>query len=212
LTWFLTVFLFFVFVPNKEARYVLLAIPALILPFSFYISKLPRNLFLISFLSVAALITCTSYSVLSPVFYYNTDYSQIASLTLQKSGNVLLAADSNSFYTSTFIFEMMRLDSSKENSVLRPCILDVKSIGDLVKQDGVRYLIVPNKPLIPTNNTLTAADIKSFQPIKTIIIKDTMLAIYENSNYIPQKENCNYVCVIGGWVCSNFTNPIDALK
>lgn len=107
---------------------------------------------------------------------------------------------------------MMRLDNSKQSSVLRPCILDVKDIGNLINENGVRYAIVPKIPLISTSNTSAVTNDKSFQEIQHIDIQNDSLSIYENINYSLQKNNCNYICVTGGWVCSNFTNPVDALR
>jgi len=212
LIWFFVLLLFLVFIPNKEGRYILPAVPALVFPLAFYISKLPKIFFVPTFLVVVALLLYTSYLVLFPSFYYNTNYSELASNVLQKKGNVLLAADSNSLYASTFIFEMMRLDASKENSVFRPCVLDVKDIDSLLKENGIRYAIVPDNSLIQTSNTSAVTNDKSFQPIKVIKSQNTTLTIYENINYVPQKENCNYICVTNQWICSNFTNSINALR
>jgi hypothetical protein len=210
--WFATLFLLFVFIPNKEARYMLSAVPALLFPLAFYISKLPKIFSISAILLCAVFIIYTSYITLTPALYYTTDYSEIASTVLQKKGSVLLAADSYSFYSSAFIFEMMKLDSTKSSTIFRPCILDVKNISALVADDGIRYVIVPDKELIPSNNTDVVKSYPSFHPIKTVISKNTTLTIYENVNYVPQKENCNYICITNGWVCSNYSNPVDALR
>jgi len=213
LIWFFTILVFFVYVPNKQGRYILPAIPALIFPLAFYITKLPKNLAGLAFVACFLLITYTSYTVLAPSFIYNTNYSEIASAVLQKKGNVLLTADSNSFFTSEFIFEMMRLDASKENSILRPCALQATDINTLMSENGVRYAIVP-ATVLPSSfsNTSSVTDNKNFMPVKTVGSGDSALTIYENTHYIPQKENCNYICITNQWVCSNYTNPLDALR
>jgi glycosyltransferase involved in cell wall biosynthesis len=217
LAWFLTLIVFFVFVPNKQGRYILPAIPSLIFPLAFYITKLPKikvlPLSILAFSACAILIIYTSYTLLAPSFYYNTDYFEVAASVMEKKGNVLLTADSDSFYTSAFIFEVMRLDNSKEKSVLRPCILGARDINSLINENGVRYAIVPDK-ILPTSfsNTSAVTSNKAFQPIKNITSKGTTLTIYENINYVPQKENCNYVCITNQWICSNYTYPSNALR
>ena len=211
--WFAVLYLFFVYVPNKEPRYILPAIPALLFPLAFYISKLPKKFSLVAAPICFALILYVSYQILPQTFYYNTQYAEIAAAALQKEGNILLAADSSWFYSSPFIFEVMRQDVDQTHSVFRECVMDVRSTDELANKNGIRYAIVP-EPL-STEQIKKAADIKdnaNFKLVKTFEVRDASVSIYENVKYVKQKENCNYICVSNQWICSNFTAPVDALR
>lgn len=200
LVWFLTIYLIFVLIPNKQGRYFLPAIPALLFPLAFYITRLSRNLVAASLIATVALILYTAYLILPSGFYYTTDYATIASVTLRQDGNVLLLDEQQPwFYSSAFTFEMIRQDISKSHTVLRPCALDGKSMTDLISENGVRYLISTNASALP-NVTRTFTD------------KNISVYLYENTNYYPQKEDCNYICITNQWICTQYSNPADALK
>jgi len=215
LIWFFTLFLFFVFIPNKEGRYLLPVIPVLLYSLSFYISKLPKFFSLATFITCFILIIYTSYLILSPPLYYNTNYEEIATQVVKKEGNTILVSDSDSFYSSAIIFEIMRQDLAKTHSVFRTCVMDIKDLNTLAKEDGIRYAIIPSSGVSNFTYTLNTSTIKNFpyfQLIKTFASKNTTIYVYENSNYVHQKQNCNYICITKEWICSNYTYPSNALR
>jgi len=207
--WFLTFYILFTVIPNKTGRYLLPVIPVLLYPLSFYITKLKGVLFYSSFAASILLILYVSYLVLPQGFYYTTRYDLIASTLLQKEGNVLLMDEQNPwFYSSAFTFELSRQDINLTHSVLRPCILntpDTANISAFIDTNGIRYVI-----------SSTSLDAKSYGEslimLKSFPNKNTTVYVYENENYKPPKENCNYICITNQWVCTKYSNPADALR
>ena len=212
LIWFAIFYIAFTIIPNKEGRYLLPAIPALVFPMAFYIAKLPRYFPLAALFLALVFVTYLSYTLLTPLFYYNIPYSEIASEILKKDGNVLLPSETGWFYSSPLIFEMMTLDNSREHAVFRPCVLDAKNLDDLKKVNGIRYAIVAEPAVVDFGKIDDVKSDKSFEIVKTIPYKDTTITIYENMKYQPQKALCNYICVLGQWICTDYKNPQDALR
>jgi hypothetical protein len=213
LLWFIVPYLIFTIIPNKQGRYLLPVIPALLFPLSFYISRFPKAFALVALVISGALLLYISYLTLPPGFYYMTNYSSIASETLNKSGNVLLLDEQNQwFYSSAFTFEMLRQDTSHTHLVIRPCILTTLNTGDFlgfIKNNGVRYIITTNSSYLPDKSMGTS---KSLELVKSFVNKNATVYLYENMNYTPPNSTCNYICITNQWLCSNYANPMDALR
>lgn len=211
LIWFFSIYLLFTVIPNKTGRYLLPAIPALLFPLSYYISKLPKVISITTLAASLVLILYTSYLILLPNFYYTTNYGAIAATTLKKDGNVLLLDEQESwFYSSAFIFEFMRQDTNVSHSVVRPCDLNVfnpENVTSFINANGIRYVISTNSTTSPLSDSLPVLHL-----VKIFNDKNTTMYVYENMKYTLEKKNCNYICITNQWICANVSTPTDALR
>ncbi len=210
--WSLVFYLFFTVLSNKEPRYVIPMIPALLLPLSFFIVSQRYRISVPIIIFISILLLFSTSQLISSAFYYNPDISGVVKQTLDSDGNVLVAAESGWFYSSQFIFKLASMDESASKFVYRPCSLSAMSLSELSSIHGIRYVILPE----PVDRDLDKVAIVKSSSIlnteKVFSTSTTNITLYTSNDYVPQKEYCNFVCVLNTTVCSKYELPRDALK
>lgn len=209
--WFLTYYLFFTFLSNKEPRYMMPLIPTLLIPLSYFMISEKIKMLVGIVIVIVALIGYSTYQLISQTFYYNPDFTPVAKATLQSSGNVLVADEPSWFYSSQFIFTLASLDKNTSKTVYRACSLQSISLGDLLSNYGVRYVIV-SKPTDRDTGNVALIESSNLQLINQFTTNTTNVYLYAYSNQTQQKQYCNFICVLNTTICTKYANPIDALK
>lgn len=210
--WSLTYYIFFTILSNKEPRYMIPLIPPLLIPFTYFIvsqkTKIAIPIAVVSF----ALLLFSTWQFISDTFYYNPDLTTIAKESLKSEGNILVAAEPSWFYSSQFIFTLASLDENASKFVYRACSLSVTPLDSLSSNYGIKYVIVPE----PTDRDLENIELVKYSE-NLILDKEfhtttTNVIFYSSIEYQPQKEYCNFICVLNATICTKYVVPSDALK
>jgi hypothetical protein len=211
LVWFLVCYLFFTWLPNKDPRYILLIIPPLIIPLSRLILSTPQIIKIPLLFFICVFLLVSSYMHLKP-FMYVTDFPSVVDEVTKEDGNILLASETNWFYSSSFMFNLASTNNIPEKKVFRPCILDDYNISEILQNEGIRYVIItdPSYEMYEKNIEIVK-ETSSLVLLKTIG-KTNKIMIYNNTKYHTTDSKCNYVCLLEDWICSNYTIPNEVLK
>ncbi len=211
LIWFIVCFLFFTWLPNKNPRYILLIIPSLLFPLSKFILSSPGIIKIPLLLIIFIILLISSYTYLKP-FTYVTDFPSIINEVTKGDGNILLASETDWFYSSTFMFNLASANGVPQKKVFRSCVLNQHNITELLEREGIRYIFVavPSAKEYENNIKIIEED-PTLVPLRTVGEKNKVI-IYNNTKYRPSKSTCNYICLLEDWACSNYTIPTEALK
>jgi 4-amino-4-deoxy-L-arabinose transferase-like glycosyltransferase len=210
--WFLTYYLFFTFLSNKEPRYMMPLIPTLLIPLSYFILSEKGKMLVGITIVIIALIGYSTYQLISQTFYYNPDFIPIAKATLQSNGNILVADEPGWFYSSQFIFTLASLDKNISKTVYRSCSLQSLSLDNLLSNYGIGYVIVSKPTDIDIGNVALVESSSNLQLINQFVTNTTDVSLYIYNNYTRQKQYCNFICVLNSTICTNYQTPVDALK
>jgi len=212
LIWFLVVYLFFTFVPNKNRRFVMLLLPSLIYPTSFLLLKMRGWIKIILLIFIFIGLFRLGYVRLEKVFRYSFDYNQILQKTI---GNVLIAADKSWFHSSTFMFYHAQTNRDFKYKVMRPCVLatDVESRDGVLKENNISSILMTE----PTRNeeVENVNYIKNHKFMKMVgefESHENKVSVYRNLLNNTGDKNCNYICLIEDWLCSNYSTPSEVLR
>jgi 4-amino-4-deoxy-L-arabinose transferase-like glycosyltransferase len=211
LLWFLTYYLVFTIIPNKEDRYILPAVIPMIIPLSHFVMSFKKSLSILFSVILVLILIISSYMVLSQSNQYKTNFDMIVK-TLN-NGNIALATEPSWFYSSEFMFRLAALDENITKIVLRPCSFSSISINNMI-DNGVNYFIVaePTEDMFTENVNLvkSSSDLYLFEKIET---KNSTISIYAAKGYNDKNFDkiCNYVCVLQDWICTKYIKPSEAL-
>jgi len=200
ITWFLTFYMFFTVLSNKEPRYMIPLIPALLIPLSHFIvsqkAKIAIPVIIISFVFLLS----STWQLISSTFYY-PDFTAVAEKTLKSEGNILIAAEPGWFYSSQFIFTLASIDEHMSKFVYRPCSLFSTPLDNLLSNYGIKYVIVPEPADRDFDNVVLVKSSPILKLDKEFRAETVNVSLYANSNYTPQKKYCNFICVINATIC-----------
>ena len=215
-TWSLVIFVIMVILHNKDARYTINFIPALVIPASYTIYRVSQkigNMNLLLFLMVGMLITQGLLAYINLIQGFKDVEAISKFITNDKEGSILVNTGLGT--ESTFIFEIAR-NSNFTHQVFRPCTIEFleESPADLVEKFRIKYIIVDKNFQSFTEKQ------KEFTKFITIngnfsLAKDyERFSLLQNNNYeeVDTNEMCNYVCATREFTCSKFKYPSDALK
>jgi hypothetical protein len=212
LLWFLAYYMFFTILSNKEPRYMMPLVPALLIPLSSFIVSEKIRMFIPIAIVSFALILSSTWQLVSQTFYYNPDFTSVARETMKSEGNILLATEPSWFYSSQFIFTLASMDRNTSKFVYRSCSLAATPPNYLFSNYGIRYAIISE----PTDRDVTHIQLIKSVPgmelYKQFKTDTTDTSIYTYDGYMPQEKYCNFICVLNTTVCTNHTTPRDALK
>jgi len=211
LIWFIVCFLFFTWLPNKDPRYILLIIPSLLYPLSKFIVSSSRIVKIPLLFFICAILLVSSYTYIKP-FMYVTNFPAIVNEVNKGDGNILLASETSWFYSSTFMYNLASINKIPEKKVFRPCVLNYYNISELLDKEGIRYVIIADPfSEIYENNIKAVIESPELILLKTVGEKNKVI-IYNNIEYQPTDSECNYICLLEDWICSNYTVPSEAFK
>ncbi|TAL48582.1 glycosyltransferase family 39 protein [archaeon] len=206
--WILAYYVFFTILSNKEPRYMMPLLPALLIPLSSFMVLQRKVLIPVLIISFALLFSST-WGLVSQAFYYNPDFQTVAVETLQSKGNVLLATEPSWFYSSQFIFTLASMDNNMSKFVYRSC----SPISDKLFSDyGIKYVIVSEPTDRDIENMRLVESTSNLVFENKFTTSTTNVSLYNYNNYTPQKQYCNFVCVLNNTICTDYVNPSDALK
>ena len=211
LLWFLTYYLVFTIIPNKEDRYILPAVIPMIIPLSYFVMSFKKSLSILFSVILILILVISSYMILSQSNQYKTDFDMIVK-TLD-NGSIALATEPSWFYSSEFMFRLAALDENMTKIVFRPCSFSSISINNMI-DSGVNYFIVaePTEDRFTENVNLvkTSSYLYLFEKIET---KNSSISIYAAKGYTDKKFDkiCNYVCILQDWICTKYIKPSEAL-
>lgn len=209
--WFLTYYIFFTILSNKEPRYMIPLVPTLMIPLSFFIlSQKSRLAISLSIISVSILLV-SAWQLISSTFYYNPDFVSVAKETLKSEGNILVVAEPSWFYSSQFIFTLASLDEN-EKFVYRACSLSSSSPDNLFSNYGVKYLIVPKPSDRDVDKIELIESLPNLELNKEVSTATTNVFIYTHSDNVSQRQYCNFICLLNTTICTKYIRPADALR
>lgn len=209
--WFLTYYIFFTILSNKEPRYMIPLIPTLITPLVFFIlSQKPRLSIPLVMISIVIL-SVSTWQFISASFYYNPDFVSVAKETLKSEGNIVVVAEPSWFYSSQFIFTLASLDEN-EKFVYRACSLSSTTPNSLFSEYGVKYLIVPKPSDRDIDKIELIESLPNLKLDKEFSTDTTNVFVYTYSDTMSQKQYCNFICVLNTTVCTKYVRPVDALR
>lgn len=211
LLWFLTYYLVFTIIPNKEDRYILPAVIPMIIPLSYFVMSFKKSLSILFSVILVLILIISSYTVLSQSNQYKTDFDMIVKSL--DNGDIALATEPSWFYSSDFMFRLAALDENITKIAFRPCSFSSISINNMI-DNGVNYFIVaePTEDKFTENANLVkiSSYLYLFEKIET---KNSTISIYAAKDYNDKKFDkiCNYVCVLQDWICTKYIKPSEAL-
>lgn len=209
--WFLTYYMFFTILSNKEPRYMMPIVPTLLIPLSFFILSQKMKVSVPVILVGIALISFATTQLVSSAYYYNPDFKEIAKATLTREGNILVAAEPSWFYSSQFIFTLASLDENSSKFVYRSCSLSSMSLDDLSSTYGVNQIIVPEPADRDLDNVLLVKSSPNLVLENEFQRNTTKVSLFI-FNTSSQKQYCNFICVLNATICTNHSVPIEAFK
>ena len=209
--WFLTYYIVFTVLSNKEPRYMIPLVPTLLIPLSVFILSQKTKISVPLMVVGIALVSFTTAQLIYSTYYYNPDFVEIAKETLNDEGNILVAAEPSWFYSSQFIFTLASLDENLSKFVYRSCSLSSTSLDDLSSTYGVNYIIVPEPTDRDSDNVLLVKSSPNLVLEKEFQTDTTKISLFV-SNTSSQKQYCNFICVLNTTICTNHRVPIEAFK
>ena len=215
-TWLLVIFVIMVILHNKDARYTINLIPALVIPASYTIYRLSQklgNMNLFLFIMVGLLMTQGLLAYINLIRGF-TDVEAVSKhITNNLEGNVLVNTGLGT--ESPFIFEIAR-NSNFSHQVFRPCTIEFleESPDSLVEKFGIKYIIVDKNFQSFTEKQRQFMEFINKNSNFTLLGDYERFSILQNNNYenVDDNEICNYVCATRKFTCSKFKYPSDALK
>ncbi len=130
----------------------------------------------------------------------------IASYISGSGGNIGIL-DENPVFSSVYIWYASASDPGKVRSVYRPCFFGEKDVLERMRSTGITTLIA-------TRGGTNYGLVRNLTAGGPVLVEDaggSVIEVYE----IPgaaRSENCNFICLTGGYVCSDRSSPYDLLE
>jgi len=197
--WILTIYLIFTVTINKNIRYTILYLPAILFTVPYFLEKIfTRKIFSMFLVVLVIFQVYASYDFLNKT---RNPIKEVAEYIYENSdGNVAFISEQDEFYTSSFMFYLNTIDKERRMQVFRPCVFEEKTEGDIqnfLKNNNIHYLVFIEDAKFSEN----------FEKIKNINFENQIgLAKVYSLNGFMRKEGrkCNYICLTKETVCSHF--------
>jgi 4-amino-4-deoxy-L-arabinose transferase-like glycosyltransferase len=194
IVWFLSYYLIFTFIPNKDGRFVLAYLPVIIMPLVYYIEKVKKYGKLIIIILVVSQTLYTFYYLPRGIY----PVKALAEKIYENPKNVAMISEGGStIHSSALMFEIAKLDEEKTIQVFRPCVfynLNENEVQQFLKENNVYYLVL-----------VEGGDgIENFSKFRNITLVNEFYyaKLYTYNQYSDlSKKKCNYVCLTEEKIC-----------
>jgi 4-amino-4-deoxy-L-arabinose transferase-like glycosyltransferase len=192
---FFITLIFFIFVPNKDPRYILPAIIPLVIATASLMSRYLKNNYYLLAIAIYGIFVLFATVNMAP----QASYGFLS--VLEKPGNIGIISESSSMYSSNMM-ALYALNHPMDRVFYRPCaFFDNKTL-----LEDVRYAIV----VVPFdkayqdqyNESINYAQNNDlFQKVYEHSENGISTYVYENQNYVISDTKCNFVCIKQESVC-----------
>lgn len=214
LIWILVVYVSMVFIENKNTKYTINMLPAIVIPASYLIYNYFKRFNKISIAAFLILLVLQFMFALRATPKGYSDVEEISRYVNENSkGNILVNSLLGS--SSPFIFEIAR-NNNFTHQVFNPCLINEmnESFDRIVERFGIDYVISEKniesmterqKEFINFINTFGQFSIEKEY-------KEFILFKKNNFTLETVEKKCNYICATREIVCSTFNKPSDSLR
>jgi len=195
LLWFLSFYIIFTIMPNKNTRYILAYLPVFLFSLSYFIERFSSKK---KYLYVFFILLFTSQIFIS--FYYlptrHYPIDQIAEVVYKNTkGNVALISEGK-IHSSAFMFHLAKLDRSRTIIVYRPCVFYAKGdqIQQFLKENNIYYLILVKD----------GYGYENFEKIEDVELEKEFdyAKLYKYKEFDGKgTKKCNYICLTEEEIC-----------
>jgi len=195
---FFTNLLFFIFIPNKDIRFVLPIIITLSIASADVLkSVIKKKQYILAF----AIYLIAVLTVFVAPVYLEKGSSYSFMDQIEKLGDVAILSENSNLYSSN-IMAAYASTSPMDKSFYRPCaFFDNKTL-----LQNMRYAIViqPVDENFKEDYTNLIDYIKADTNFTKIYSENGTISVdvYENNNHAPLGKNCNYICITQEEICS----------
>lgn len=196
LIWFLSFYIIFTIIPNKDPRYILSYLPVFLFSFAYFFEKLIfKNKYWITLLVCFIVAETFIAFYFLPRYHYPVD--EIAETVYQNSkGNVAMVSEGD-IYSSAFMFHLAKLDRNRTIIVYRPCVffnITEEQMDNFLKENNIYYLILVEDGYGTEN----------FGKIKNVTLEREFYKakLYRYDGFDGKGlKKCNYVCLTQEEIC-----------
>jgi len=196
LLWFLLFYIIFTIIPNKDERFIIPYLPAVIFPLAFRLEKNQKKNFIILLIVIIGL-ECLYALYYLPLYHYPV--KEIAEYVYEnKIGNVAFVSEGK-IYSSAFMFHIAQLDKERTIQVFRPCAFYYKNetqIQQFLKENNIYYLVL-------TDDQNELEDFSRFKNV-TLVKEFEHAKLYSFNLYDGKSDKkCNHICLTEEEICYN---------
>jgi len=196
LLWFLSFYIIYTIMPNKNIRYIVAYLPVFLFPLSYFIERFSSKK---KYWNVFFILLLVSQIFIS--FYYLPRYNypmhQIAEIVYNNSkGNVAIVSEKGKVHSSAFMFHLAKLDKNRTIIVYRPCVFYRKEgqIQQFLKENNIYYLILVKD----------GYGYENLEKIKDVELEKEFYyaKLYRYKGFDGKgTKKCNYICLTEEEIC-----------
>lgn len=200
LGWFILFYFSLTLIPNKEVRFSQLFLLPCYITTAFYLDKLKKNLYWITFLIIYAIFSL--YTFIPKVYYYPAkEISYQIYNSLPAGGNVAVFSEGDPFFSSVLMWHLRVLDEKRKIQVFRACIFDNKTgeeILQTIKDNNIHTIVYQ------TWQPRNIEKLKPYLKFRFKVSKNGFTTkVYEFKDFqLKQRERiCNFICLTRKEIC-----------
>jgi len=215
LIWIVIIYVAMVFIENKNPKYTINMLPAVVIPSSYiiynYLKKAGRK---VLFVLLSGLLILQFLFALSSIPKGYSEVEEISKYVVVNSkGNILVNSALGT--SSPFIFEIAKIDSFN-HQILHPCLVNEanESFGELIERFNIEYIITERNYNLLSDRQ---REFLNYLDNSEEFVKEkeySEFVVFRKSNFVlkGQEKICNYICATHELICSTFKKPSDSLK